>query len=172
MSPARKRLASFLAVALLGAGFVVRQALRADDAQIRFDASQWSFHEFTDPEHWKAPCARQRMVKDLVTNHLPGKTRSQVVQLLGPSGKLCDRELAHGWQLVYDIGIEQIVIWDHRNLAFSPDHEELLVSFGSDDKFRSWTIIGAHSWKTTVGWPGLRNYQKPPRDGSQNMGQS
>lgn len=102
------------------------------------------------------------MIRDLVSNHLPGKIKEDVTQLLGEAEPLYIGELPRGWHIAYDIGIEQVFIWDHRGVAFSPDHEELLIKFTEDNRFLAWTIIGSSCWKKMVGNERFARYEKPP----------
>ncbi|MEX0611095.1 MAG: hypothetical protein WD229_03150, partial [Pirellulales bacterium] len=136
--------------------------------QIEFDPGNWARNREDDD----GPTDRQKMVRDLVVRILPGKTRTGIEELLGPSPThqemrrhtQQDREVREkdengnwkpyprtgegyyydefDWDLLYDIGFEQIFITDHRGLAFSPDDEVLLIRLDERDGFSSWYIDG------------------------------
>lgn len=131
---------------------------------------------------------RQRMIRDLVTHILPGKSRGEIEDLLGPSSTHEELRIqpldssettnaplatshaipdatvtdyfwgAYDWDMLYFIGKERIFLLDHRGVAMSPDDEVLLIRLDSADKFKSWYIYGAAKWPDVVGKPGNASY--------------
>ncbi len=94
------------------------------------------------PALWQAPSSsryrerditdRQKMVDDLMRHHLPGKTRDQVMRMLGPQGDTSYfRSLEY--DLIYRLGPERG--W------FGIDSEWLLVWFGEDGIFEECRIV-------------------------------
>jgi len=125
MTDKPKRTVAFIAIAvvgLLGTAFVAKQTLYPG---IAFDSASWrderSLHDGT----------RERMADRLVGRHtLQGKTRSEVVSLLGeppPTGYFSD------WDLVYFLGPER-GFW-------SIDSEWLVVRFGQDGRVAEFRIV-------------------------------
>jgi hypothetical protein len=85
-------------------------------APIRFDAAQWATADRDDPLHRRARMADWLLAGGALT----GKTRAEIVSLLGPPlppGSFRD------WEFSYDLGSE-------RGLA-SVDHELLVLRFDS-----------------------------------------
>lgn len=120
---------------------------------------------------------RNRVIRDLVTNVLPGMTVDEVVAILGPSptkeemrrhdmndvyndvweirgGKkvIARRGIGHDydeheWDLIYIIGLMDVPIWD---FEASADPEYLIIRFDNHGKFESWFIAGSKKWASIV----------------------
>jgi hypothetical protein len=160
--------------------------------QVSFDSARWLEHR----DRGDSPY-RRKMVRDLVTNVLPGKSRAEIEALLGPSPsyehmrRYTDADLKvrekdqqgnwkpfprtgvghyfeeHEWDLIYDIGVEQILVYDHNGQELSPDPEYLIIRLDDHGKFVSWFIYGSSRWPKVVGNAAMvcfrhtRNDKKP-----------
>ena len=124
---------------------------------------------------------RQRMLADLVCKVLPGMTGKEIEALLGPSptheemrrhtsADLKVKVRAHDgswqpyprsgvgwyydeyeWDMIYRLGKEKIIIWDHNGQEFSPDDEFLLIRLDAGGSFESFYVIGSQYWPTMLG---------------------
>jgi hypothetical protein len=138
-------------------------------------------------------CFPVPLIRDVVTNILPGKNREGIESLLGPSRSHEDmrrhsdadfevRERdeqgnwkpfprsgvghyfdEHEWDLIYVIGREQILMFDHKGQEFSPDREDFMVRLDAEGKFESWFIEGSTRWPSVVGHPGSNSF-RPSRN--------
>src|SRR5574337_1903561 len=92
--------------------------LPASSYEKKFDSASWK-----DEASWSGidrPTPRQQMLGDLVNNVLPGKSRAEVLEILGPPSQA---KMTHAADLVWCLGIE-------RGL-FGIDSEWLFVWFDS-----------------------------------------
>ena len=133
---------------------------------------------------------RQFMIRHLIKDVLPGKDRHEIESLLGESPSheemrrytqtdLNVREkdedgnwkpfprtgIGHyfdelDWDLIYPIGREQILIYDHTGQELSPDEEHLIIRLDEDGRFESWYIDGSTRWRRIVGREALRNFRR------------
>jgi hypothetical protein len=127
------------------------------------------------------------MVKDLVSNILPGNNRAEVERLLGvsptheqmrrhaPDDLLVRERDTNGdwlpfpktgegyyydeldWDLLYHLGFVK------ESLSGSPRRETLILRFDDKGVFSSWFIDGSEAWPQVVGLPGSRTYSKKRR---------
>jgi hypothetical protein len=144
--------------------------------QVQFDPIRW---DSADVEG-AGPTVRQRMIRDIVLRILPGKSRAEIEQLLGPSAthagmrrysmhdiEVCEKDEQGNWKpfprtgsghyyeefdwdLLYYIGREQIFIFDHKGVACSPDNEVFIIRLDGDGRFSSWYIDGSTHWPRIV----------------------
>jgi len=121
--------------------------------QIPFDENTWRSSNLNGSN----VTVRQRMIRDLVVNVLPGLNRNAIEQKLGKSPahaemrRYTDADLEvremdetgqwkpfprtgighywdeFDWDLLYQLGKEQIIIYDHKGQELSPDGEVLLI---------------------------------------------
>ena len=133
---------------------------------------------------------RQQMIRDLITNVLPGKERKEIESLLGPSKtheemqKHTDADMQvrekdengnwkpfprtgkgyyfdeYEWDLIYVIGLEQILIYDHYGAELSPDPEHLIIRFDKQGRFQSWFLEGSDRWPSVVGKKALTTFRE------------
>jgi hypothetical protein len=153
---------------------LIQQEVSKHQPQVAFDAQVWRVANIHKP----VPSHRQRMIKDLVTNVLPGKTKDQIEQLLGksrthnemryteeyvkllqgvPDSKVNTNRYAFddlGWDLTYPIGN------DPMSDENSPNGEYLLIRLDSNGRFESWFITGSKVWPRVVGKKGRTTYRK------------
>ena len=102
---------------------------------------------------------RQTMIRDLVTNLLPGKDKSQIEDLLGTSWLREADPLEQ--DLLYEIGTERVFLFDHRGLAFvSPNLETLVIRLDAHGRFSSWYIDGTDRWPGIVGPAASATYRE------------
>jgi hypothetical protein len=127
--------------------------------QSAFNANVWNSYRYGDASHWDHASDRQHMISDLIARHLPRKSKAAVVELLGVGNDWADPTRQREWDLSYEIGVEQIFIWDHRWVQASPNHEHLLIRVG-DHGFCAWTIDGSSYWKWIATRPSLVRYQE------------
>lgn len=170
------------AMLLISIFFALHGRLQRDyETQIQFNASNWA----ADSDGYLG--ARQKMIKDLVSNILPGKTRGEVEQLLGvsptheqmrrhkPADLLVRQRDKNGewmpfpktgegyyydefdWDLLYYVGLEQ------EGLSGSPKRETLILRFNDEGLFASWFIDGSKKWPKIVGNPGSKTYSEKRR---------
>jgi len=96
----------------------------------KFDSSLWKSESSSDSIGGIS--AREQMLEDLVVNVLPGKNRSEIETLLGPSTEtqyFADTDK----DLIYHLGPE-------RNALVNLDTEWLLIWLGQDGKFGRYRI--------------------------------
>lgn len=133
---------------------------------------------------------RQAMIRDLLANILPGKSKEEIEVLLGksPTHEQMRRHSAddykiqardeHGawkpfpktgsghyfddldWDLIYPIGCEQAVLVDHKGQLMSPDPEYLILRLDADGRFDSWYIEGSRAWPKVAGKRAKANYRQ------------
>ena len=174
MKRAAAAIACLLAIVAMGLAIVAIERYARYSPQIPFGSSKWQ--DVTHSEAWSGETIRQHMIEDLVGNVLPGKNRREIEALLGPSltrrdmwkGKydgegpelrVPDFDPAQGecfydeydWDMLYPMGIERALVFDHRGQAFSPDPEYLIIRLGADGEFESWWIYGSEKWPSVVG---------------------
>jgi hypothetical protein len=177
----RKRALALAIVALLSVSifFALHSRLQRN-YELQFNASSWAAASTSDAHLG----ARQKMIKDLVSNVLPGKTRAEVEQLLGvsptheqmrrhkPTDLLVRQRDKNGewmpfpktgegyyydefdWDLLYYVGLEQ------EGLSGSPKRETLILRFNDEGLFESWFIDGSRKWPKIVGNQGSRSYRE------------
>lgn len=154
------------------------------EPQTAFDGDSWLNAETSGAE----PSMRQLMIRHLITNVLRGKDRHEIESLLGESpsheemrrytqADLNVREkddegnwkpfprtgIGHyfdelDWDLIYPIGREQILIYDHKGQRLSPDEEHLIIRLDEDGRFDSWYIEGSTRWRRILGREVLPNF--------------
>ena len=130
--------------------------------------------------------SRQKMIRDLTQQFLPGKTQQEILSALGPSPTheemrrytLQDVRTHRGgtnsytrsgvgwfydgyeWDLIYEIGKEKIFIWDRAGQEFSPDQEYLVIRLDTNNTFESFFIIGSHSWSRILGEESVATFRE------------
>jgi hypothetical protein len=135
--------------------------------QVKFNADIWRTYHPGDPQF----ADRQQMIRDLVSNVLPNLSEPEIIAMLGPSltkqamarvtvtnttsGNLISPGKGYyfddiGWDILYPIGQERILIFDHTGQAFSPDEEYLLIRLDRDRRFKDYSIVGSDQWKTVL----------------------
>jgi hypothetical protein len=181
----------FFAIAGMVIGFAIPDWIVVSKyrPQVSFDSARWLEHQ----DGSDSP-NRRKMVRDLVTNVLPGKSRAEIEALLGPSPsydgmrRYTDADLQvrgrdeqgnwkpfprsgvghyfdeHEWDLIYDIGIEQILVYDHKGQELSPDPEYLIIRFDDHGKFQSWYIYGSTRWPKVVGSAAMVYFRETRND--------
>jgi len=176
-------LAIAIVALLLASVFFALHSRLQRDYETQFDASSWAAAATSGGYS----SARQEMIKDLVTNVLPGKTRVEVEQLLGvsptheqmrrhkPADLLVRQRDNNGewipfpktgegyyydeldWDLLYYIGVKQ------EELSGSPKRETFVLRFNDEGLFASWFIDGSKRWPKIVGNPGSKTYSEKRR---------
>lgn len=154
--------------------------------QIVFDSVSWRDAPLSHNE--LSP--RQLMIRDLATRVLPGKSRSEIESALGSSRsheqmrrysaadlQIREKDIdgnwkpfprsgaghyydQYHWDLIYPIGYEQILIFDHKGQELSPDEEHLMVRFDANGMFASWYIDGSTRWPKVVGDAATKTYRQ------------
>ena len=158
------------------------------EPQITFKSDSWRSVEADLSTDSLSP--RQQMIRDLIENVLPGKSREQMEILLGKSRtheemrrytkqdfSVVEKD-AQGrwkpyprsgngyyfdeldWDLIYPIGKEQILLADHKGQVMSADTEYLIVRLDQKGEFTSWYIEGSRRWPRVVGRKASLTYQK------------
>jgi hypothetical protein len=157
--------------------------------QVSFDSARWLEHQDRSDSPY-----RRKVVRDLVTHVLPGKSRAETEALLGSSPshekmrRYTDADLQvrekdeHGnwkpfprtgvghyfdeyeWDLIYHIGIEQILLYDHKGQELSPDPEYLMIRFDDHGKFQSWFVYGSTRWPKVVGNAAMGSFRESRND--------
>ena len=133
-----------------------------DITQVPFNSQTWKAYSFDHIPSALIPTDRQRMMRDLINNVLPGKSGPQIILLLGPGESLNDRretwkkmfnEQYQGeWTYSYDIGNELLRYkWDGDR-----DLEELHIYLDNAGIFKYWEIVSSYPWPDTIGAPGIR----------------
>jgi hypothetical protein len=158
--------------------------------QIAFEQVVWQNN--TQPR--KGLSLRQMMVMDVVDHILPQRNQREIEELLGVSSTHLEMRRHRsedfqvrehdasgawkpyprtgngyyfdefGWDLIYELGQEQMVIYDHNGQAFSPDTEYLMIRLDQDGRFESWFIYGSTCWTNIVSSNALC-YYRPIRKG-------
>ena len=96
-----------------------------------FDSDIWKSESSTD---WnKGISLREQMLKDVVENVLPGKTKQEIENALGPSLET-DYFKSVDKDLIYCLGPE-------RDGFFNIDSEWLLIWLDKDGKFERYMIV-------------------------------
>lgn len=129
--------------------------------QIPFDSTLWQNDDAVKQIRWNEPSIRQGMIRSLVTEVLPGKSRNEIVEILFGKRSLAegiDKNYPRGEDIVQSIGIERVFITDSNGEKFSPSGEYLVISFDENDQFRYWRIDGSRKWADIVGHPGSTTY--------------
>ena len=96
-----------------------------------FNSKAWKSEQATFPDE-NGISPRQKMLKDLVTNVLPGKTRADINELLGPSLKI-EYFKSEKNDFVYSMGIE-------RDAYLKVDSEWLLIFLNEKGTYRSFRL--------------------------------
>ncbi len=152
--------------------------------QVRFDSSDWK----VDPLPSARASVRQKMIRDLVLNVLPGKSRAEIEELLGkspthedmrrnrPEDFLVRKKNPDGtwqpypktgagyyddelnWDLYYVIGTKEQTFCE--SILPDPSREVLLIRFGTNGTFSSWYVIGSSKWPRIVGRQGKSTYRR------------
>lgn len=153
--------------------------------QVEFDPALWASAEVEGA----GATIRQRMIRNLVLEVLPGKSRVEIEQLLGRSSTHAEMRrytkqdlevhakdeqgnwkpfprTGNGyywdefdWDLLYSIGREQIFVYDHNGMECSPDDEVLLIRLDGDGLISSWYIDGSTRWPRVVGEQALASFR-------------
>jgi len=97
-----------------------------------FDGGLWRSEEGLKPDEVNGITPRQKMLGDLVEKHLIGKTRKEVVAMLGEPSTKMDPD-GKGQALSYPTGIE-------RSSYMRIDSEWLLIYFNSSGKAERYAI--------------------------------
>ncbi len=97
----------------------------------RFNREIWLSEESQKPDPETLVTKRQYMVDDLVKNHLPNKTKTDVLDLLG-NGLETGYFFSTGRDLIYILGPEQGYL--------GMDSEWLLIWFDENDIFLKYQI--------------------------------
>ena len=92
----------------------------------QFDQKLWKSEDSLKPSNYSDLTDRQRMVNDLVTNHLKGKTKSEIESLLGKSLDV-GYFFNNGRDFIYHLGPERSY--------FAIDSEWLLIWLDEDQVF-------------------------------------
>ncbi len=96
-----------------------------------FDSVVWQDELSTDPDE-NLVSEREKMLKDLIDNVLPGKNKSEIEQLLGPSLET-QYFASEDKDLIYYMGPE-------RDSIFTVDSEWLLIWLDDSGKFNKYQI--------------------------------
>jgi hypothetical protein len=130
------------------------------------------------------------MVRDLVVNVLPGREKREIERLLGPSPshdqmrrytqsdlqtRVKDEEgnwlpfprTGQGyywdefqWDLIYEIGLEEVSVLEDVDHAYSPDPEVLIIRLDDDGVLSSWYIAGETRWQRILGEKAMARYKE------------
>ena len=105
------------------------QNLPTGSDQLRFDSNLWKNSE-SAPLPQDLVTLRQKMLKDAVEDILPGKSKEEIIDLLGPSTETPN--FRGRYDLIYVLGPE-------RDSIFGIDYEWLLIHL-KDGKFQKYSI--------------------------------
>lgn len=156
------------------------------EPQAEFERTKWLNAETSDSN----TCVRQFMIRDLIKNVIPEMDRDAIETLLGKSptheemrrhsqSDFSVREKDEvgnwkpyprtgdghyfdefDWDLIYPIGREQILIYDHKGQELSPDQEHLIIRLDCEGRFESWCIDGSNRWRQVLGAEALQSYRR------------
>ncbi|MEE8452537.1 MAG: hypothetical protein V3R99_11505 [Thermoguttaceae bacterium] len=128
--------------------------------QVPFDPPTWRGDEARARGDYKIPDGRETMMRDLLTNHLPGMNRQQIKEILGSSHTHETARIresgtsyffqSYEWDMLYPLSVEATFILDHRGKLW-PEQEYLFIRLGKDGLFESWYIYGSERWPKIVG---------------------
>ncbi len=158
-------------VAIL-AGFLILCFIVAHDwrccayaePQIAFDAASWK--AYSDKGRGEAPpskcftklfvspSTRQLMIRDLVRNHLPGRSLTEIETLLGP-GRPSAGSWFSNWQLVYYVGEYQ----PDATVPIDVDGEWILIGLDANERFEAWSMASQRDWRRIVGPESNQTFQ-------------
>lgn len=96
---------------------------------LKFDSSAWK-KDVSVPLPKDFVTARQKMLRDLVENVLPGKSKDEILDLLGPATETA--KFQGTYDLIYSLGPE-------RDNIFPLDYEWVLIHL-KDDRFKKYSI--------------------------------
>ena len=99
-----------------------------------FDSAKW---RASHADEWRGGAevsVRQEMIKDLVKNVLPGKTKEEISVLLGPSLRTSFFSSKADRDFIYTTGPE-------RTSIFAIDSEWLLIWVGEDGRFARYELL-------------------------------
>jgi len=116
--------------------------------QVPFNSERWN-RDTDRARHWETFSDRQKMMKDLVTNVLPGLKISNIEVQLGHANKALSLS---GYVVLYYIGLE------HEPFHASNEWEYLIVKFSRSGAFAGWSVDGSADWPIIVGSPGKNKF--------------
>jgi hypothetical protein len=110
-----------------------RRELPAGSDRRAFDAEQWKIDRAFHPPQNGGLTVRQEMLVDLVTRVLPGKSRSEIESLLGPSLVTPHfSRMTH--DLIYFLGPES-------DSYIQMDSDWLLIWLGPQERFQRYQLV-------------------------------
>jgi hypothetical protein len=113
----------------------IPKGLPTGSLEDRFDAAVWNEPGAGGMPVPQKTTKRQRMLGDLVWNVLPGKSRDEIIALLGqPDSNACKFFHRSESDLVYPLG------WQ-RDLVVNLDSEVLRVEFDEENRFTSFRVM-------------------------------
>ena len=174
------------ALVLIGVSVLSSRSRSIDD--IAFDSRAWKAWNPNDipPRGATAFTAPQRMINDLVSNHLVGKDKKQIEEMLGKS-PTWDAERRHstfnnvlssdgtyyirngeghygdeyGWDFIYEIGPYYPPAWLELFGADSDKvDEQLVIRLDENERFESWYIVGSPNWQSRVGKEAAKRFRQ------------
>jgi len=153
--------------------------------QVPFDPATWRGDEARARGNNKVLDGRETMMRDLLTDHLPGMNRQQIEEILGGSythesvripdyysdkvpneegqlvypmtSRYCFDD--YEWDLLYQLSCEKVFILDHRGKIW-PERECLFIRLGKDGLFESWCVYGSKRWPKIVGPEAASSYRR------------
>ena len=137
--------------------------------QVPFDPGMWCGDEARAKGDYRILEGRGPMLRDLLTNHLPGKNRQQIEGILGPSHTHESARIPetgtsyffqdYEWDLLYTLGYEVAFVFDHKGQIGDLDPEYLIIRLGEDGLFESWYVFGSRRWPKIVGREASSRYR-------------
>ena len=112
---------------IVNGGFLSKTLLPVGSDLLKFDSAVWKKDE-SEPLPKNLVTARQKMLKDLVKKILPGKSRDEIMKLLGPSTQTSN--FRGKYDLIYVLGPQ-------RDIGI--DYEWLLI-YLKNQKFEKYSI--------------------------------
>ncbi len=110
---------------------IVRHGQPLGSYAARFDGEVWRLPSSAEPVHGDLS-PRQKMVGDLIDNVLPGRTRDEIVALLGPVAETTYLD-GTGRDILYPLGLERGPI--------AMDSEWLLIWLDGDGRFDAAAVM-------------------------------
>jgi len=129
-------LLAFIVVLILS--YIIPHSLPAGSDFLPFDAAVWKLQESwelsqeLDPSLEEPVTTRQKMLKDVVDHVLPGKTRLEIENLLGPSDDTLYFQ-STGRDMIYYLGLQ-------RDAFIRIDSEWLLIWLDNSGRFLRYEI--------------------------------
>jgi len=126
--------ALFPITVLLSPGSFVKNSLPTGSDMKTFVSETWKAEGSCDSFDETFISPRQQMLKDVVEKVLPGKSKAEILELLGPPITGISRFEEEKYDLIYSMGVER----DH---YINVDSEWLLIWFDEQGTFERYRIV-------------------------------